>query len=282
MDEIKGSLIVIGGKELRNVKEQEILGEITRRACEAKGTLLLMTVAARDPEEAEGRYRQALGHDVRALHIRVRYEAFEDAAVQQLSEAAVVLLIGGDQLGITSQISDSPVHRALIESYHAGATIAGTSAGAAAMGAIMLVAGGTDETTETGALGLAPGLNLLPDTIIDTHFAERGRIGRLLGAVAENPQNTGLGIDENTALIVNRGSQLRAIGKGGIYVVDGSNVTYSHLSGKNVRGLPSVFDVRLHLLANGDEYDLTQKRPLVPREERDTNERALPLQPVRM
>src|SRR5690348_16170233 len=104
-------------------------------------------------------------------------------------------------------------------------TIAGTSAGAAAMPETMLVGGANDESNKISTLGMAPGLGLIQGVVVDSHFAERGRFGRLLGAVTQNPKNLGLGIDENTAIVLERGEGFRVLGAGAVYVFDGRNVS---------------------------------------------------------
>jgi cyanophycinase len=147
------------------------------------------------------------------------------------------------------------------EIYEAGGVIAGTSAGASAMSDTMLVRGSGDESYRIGDVDMAPGLGLLPNVIIDQHFAERGRMGRLLGAVAQNPRVLGIGIDENTAIVVEDEASFSVLGAGAVYVVDGSGITYSNIvEEKNDRPL-SLYDVRLHVLSSGDNFDLRERRP---------------------
>ena len=131
----------------------------------------------------------------------------------------------------------------------------------------MLISGVSDKTLEISAIGMAPGLRLLPDVVIDTHFAERGRIGRLVGAVAQNPANLGIGIDEDTAIIVNGEEDFLVIGSGGVYVVDGREISYSSLSEAKPIGAPSIFGVKLHILGEGDIFDLVAREPVFSGEE---------------
>jgi cyanophycinase len=98
--------------------------------------------------------------------------------------------------------------------------------------------------------------------VIDSHFAERGRIGRLLGAVAQNPANLGVGIDEDTAIIVERNNRFRVIGSGAVYVVDGATMTYSSLSEQTSEGILSIFDVKLHVLGSDDSFDIASREPI--------------------
>ncbi len=268
-DGVKGSLIIIGGHEQKE-GDTVILREVVRRAKEGKG-LVLVTVATNEPEGLAKDYKKAFAElglkSFDVLDIRTREEAHNQDNVRKVMKSSVVFFTGGDQLRITSQIGDSPIFRCLHDIFLEGGTIVGTSAGAAAMSGTMLVSGGGDETVEISAVGMAPGLRLLPDVVIDTHFAERGRIARLVGAVAQNPANLGIGIDEDTAILVERGEGFTVIGSGGVYVVDGRDITYSSLSEAKPVGSPSVFGVRLHILGEGDIFDLINRQPVLSREE---------------
>ncbi len=268
---VRGSLIIVGGHEEKdNEAERPILEEIAARAKRRKGNLLVVTVATQLPEEVAAEYRSVFRDlGVRALDvldIRSRDDAHDEAAVAKVRDASVVYFTGGDQLRITSQVGDSPVFQCLNEIYRRGATIAGTSAGAAAMSETMLVSGAGDESVEISALGMAPGLGFISGVVVDSHFAERGRFGRLLGAVAQNPRNIGLGIDEDTAIVVDRDERFRVLGSGAVYVVDGTGVSYSSQSERRAEGVLSNFDVKVHVLGDGDTYDLTQRCPTIPDE----------------
>lgn len=130
----------------------------------------------------------------------------------------------------------------------------------------MLVSGPGDESHHIAAVQMAPGLGFLPGVVVDSHFAERGRMGRLLGAVSQNPRNLGLGIDEDTAIIVEREQRFRVLGSGAVYVADGSAITYSSLSEQDPEGILRIHDVLLHVLGDGDHFDLTKRRPVVHEE----------------
>jgi cyanophycinase len=268
---VRGSLIIVGGHEEKdNEAERPILEEIATRAKRRKGNLVVVTVATQLPEEVAANYRavfRELGvRDLDVLDIRCRDDAHDEATVAKVRDASVVYFTGGDQLRITSQVGDSPVFQCLNEIYRRGATIAGTSAGAAAMSETMLVSGAGDESVEISALGMAPGLGFISGVVVDSHFAERGRFGRLLGAVAQNPKNIGLGIDEDTAIVVDGNGRFRVLGSGAVYVVDGTGVSYSSLSERRPEGVLSIFDVKVHVLGEGDSYDLTRRCPIMPDE----------------
>jgi cyanophycinase len=156
--------------------------------------------------------------------------------------------------------------------------IAGTSAGAAAMPTTMIVGGPSDESGRISALAMAPGLGLLDYVVIDSHFAERGRMGRLLGAVVQHPANLGVGIDENTAILVEDQKHFYVVGEGAVYVVDGSTISYSSLSEKHPEGVITMHDVKLHVLGKDECFDLIERRPVVSMQKKQelvgTNHRA--------
>lgn len=264
----RGNLIIIGGHEDREAKdEQTILKQVAQRAIDGNGRLALVTVASQEPEALIDTYVplfKKLGlKQVDVLDIRTREDAYSENNLGKMVDAEVIFFTGGDQLRITSQIGDSPIYRCMQERYHQGATIAGTSAGAAAMPETMLISGPGDESNRISALGMAPGLALISNVVIDSHFAQRGRMGRLLGAVSQNPRNLGLGIDEDTAILVETDNKFRVLGSGAVYVLDGSTVTYSSLSQENPEGILTIHNVKLHVLGENDCFDLVNRRPLL-------------------
>jgi cyanophycinase len=128
----------------------------------------------------------------------------------------------------------------------------------------MVIGGEGEASPGISALRMAPGLGLLEGVAVDSHFAERGRFGRLLGAVAQNPANLGLGLDEDTAVLVERGQRFRVLGSGAAYVLDGASIRYSSLSEAHPEGVLTIHGVTLHVLGKGDRFDLVQWRPLDP------------------
>lgn len=258
-----GVLIIIGGHEDRDPGgERVILREVARRVRGRK--LVLATVASHQPEGYFDDYRRAfedleLGELVE-LYLEDRCEAEAEAKLSVLDDAAGIFFSGGDQLRITSQVGDTPIERRVRELFDRGGVIAGTSAGATAMSETMLVRGSSAETHRIGDLHMAPGLGLIRNVIIDQHFAERGRFGRLLGAVAHNPRVLGIGIDEDTAAIV-EGNRLRVIGSGAVYIFDGQHVTHSNIAEARPERVLSLHDVRVHVLGTGDGFDLDARRP---------------------
>jgi cyanophycinase len=261
-----GPLIIIGGHEDKE-GERVILQEVARRL--DGGRLVLATVASHEPEGYFDSYQEAFAAlgigDLVELYVHDRAETLDPEKLRAFDNAAGVFFSGGDQLRISSQIGDTPIEQRVRELHARGGVIAGTSAGASVMSDTMLVKGASAESYRIGDLHMAPGLGLIRDVIIDQHFAERGRIGRLLGAVAHNPRVLGIGIDEDTAIIVERG-RFEVTGSGAVYVVDGSGITHSNIAEAQSECALSMYDVRLHVLSKGDEFDLDHRRPAeVPR-----------------
>lgn len=126
----------------------------------------------------------------------------------------------------------------------------------------MLVYGGDEQSHVIGgSVRMAPGLGLIGDVIIDQHFMERGRVGRLIGAVAQNPKNLGIGIDEETAIVVERGKDFYVVGSGAVYVIDGSEVSYSNIAEEDMNKTLSIYDIRIHMLSEDDRFDLVNRSP---------------------
>ena len=264
MTECGGPLIIIGGHEDKE-GDKRILKEIAARVGE--GRLVIATVASHQPDGYFEAYQQAFGalgvHNLVELYVHERGETLEQHAFEIFEDAVGIFFTGGDQLRISSQIGDTPVEKMVREIHRRGGLIAGTSAGASVMSETMLAKGSSQESHRIGDLHMAPGLGLVRDVIIDQHFAERGRIGRLLGAVAQNPRVLGIGIDEDSAIVL-EGAQFRVVGSGAVYIVDGSGVTHSNIAEASPERTLSMHDVRLHVLSDGDRFDLDHRPPRRP------------------
>lgn len=261
-DTPNGPLFAIGGHEDKEGRKV-ILDAIAKHV--AGGRLVIATVASHRPEGYFDNYCAAFGAlgvtDLVELYVSERGEAVDGEIGRALADAAGVFFTGGDQLRIVSQIGDTPIEAMVRDIHRRGGVIAGTSAGASVQGDTMLVAGSGSESHRIGDLHMAPGLALIPDVIIDQHFAERGRIGRLLGAVAHNPRLLGIGIDEDTAIRV-EGSTFEVLGSGGVTIVDAARVTRSNIAEAKPERVLSLYDVTLHALSAGDHFDLETRRPL--------------------
>lgn len=256
-----GTLVIIGGHEDHD-GERVILKEVAGLV--ADGRLVLATVASHEPEGYLERYQTSFGGlgigEVTELYVEDRLEAADPGKLEALRDAKAVFFSGGDQLRITSQIGGTPIFERIREIYREGGVIAGTSAGASMMSETMMVKGASGASFRNGDVRMAPGLGLLPNVIIDQHFAERGRIGRLIGAVSMNPRELGIGIDEDTAIVV-QGDRFRVIGSGAVYLVDASGVTHSNVAETGTSATLSIFGLRLHVLSAGDSFDLLTHQP---------------------
>jgi cyanophycinase len=261
MADRSGPLLIIGGHEDKDGDKVilETLAELLQG-----GKLVLATVASHEPDGYFDAYQQALEGlgvtDLVELYVHERSDSGGEEALAKLEGAAGIFFTGGDQLRISSQIGDTPIERRIHDIHRSGGVIAGTSAGAAVMSETMLVKGPSGESYRIGELHMAPGLGLMRDVIIDQHFAERGRYGRLLGAVAHNPRLLGVGIDEDTALLV-RGDEGRVLGAGAVYVVDGEQASHSNIAEARSERALSIFDVRMHVLSSGDRFHFPDRRP---------------------
>jgi cyanophycinase len=257
----RGPLIIIGGGEDKEGR-RVILREVAKHL--NGGKLVLATVASHEPEGYFEAYERAFADlgvtDLVELYVKDRAETLDPDKLRLFDGAAGVFFSGGDQLRISSQIGDTPIEQRVREIHERGGLLAGTSAGASVMSETMLVKGTSGESYKIGDLHMAPGLGLVRNVIIDQHFAERGRFGRLFGAVAHNPRELGIGIDEDTALVLEE-ERFEVIGSGCVYVVDGAGVTYSNIAEARPERALSMYDIRMHVLSSGDSFDLSLRRP---------------------
>jgi cyanophycinase len=268
----KGRLIVIGGHEDKR-GEKLILRKLAELVGEGK--LVVATIASGDPGGSFDVYRRLfrklgvrrVGH----LHIESRKQVLTEPNLEALEGATGVFFTGGAQLRLTTKLGGTALCERVMEIYGRGGVVAGTSAGASVLSETMLVSGNGDESNKIEAsLRLAPGLGLFEDAVIDQHFAERGRIGRLLGAVAQNPRMLGIGIDENTAIVVDGDRKFEVIGEGAVYVLDGFGISYTNVADEeeDEDRTMSVFDMRLHVLSQGDRFDLRTRAATAHRAKR--------------
>jgi cyanophycinase len=255
----KGTLIVIGGKEDKS-GDMVILKNIAEKVGRHK--LVLATIASQVPEEVWDDYKKIfkdLGvKNLEHFSITQHKEALDDANLEKFKDAHAVFFTGGDQLKITTKIGGTPVLESIHKIYKSGGLIIGTSAGAAIMGKTMLVGGEDGESHKVGNWMMSPGLGFVEDIIVDQHFAQRGRLGRLLGAIALNPSILGIGIDEDTAIVVHEGT-FKVLGTNAVYVVDGHDVSDTNISQAAANQTMSMHNVRLHVMAHEERYNLKKR-----------------------
>ena len=267
---IGGHLLVIGGAEDK-YNERRIL----RKFLELTGTdggetnVLIVPVASDFPEFAADIYVQAFRRlgiaNPRVLRATSRQDVFAADAEALFDGVNGVFITGGDQMRLVSLLGGTKFAQKLRQvATETNVVLAGTSAGAAGMSTSMIVRGDATPHPHKNSVRLSPGLGFLKNIIIDQHFTERGRISRLITAVAYNPYNLGIGIDENTAIILDNEGVLEVFGEGSVTVVDGSQITYNEIAEVDDFQSFSVCGVQLHILGNGLIYDYFGRTPLQP------------------
>lgn len=272
---IGGHLLVIGGAEDK-YNERRILKKFLSLAGEDKAEILIVPVASDFPEFAADVYTQAF-RNLGVAHPRVlRATSRQDivnADVEKLLDGVTgVFMTGGDQMRLVSLLGGTKLAekiRKLVR--ETNVVLAGTSAGAAAMSTSMIVRGEPSSHPHKNAVRLSPGLGFLKNIIIDQHFSERGRISRLITAVSFNPYNLGIGIDENTAIILDGKGILEVFGQGSTTIVDGSQITFNEIAEVADNESFSICGVQFHVLRDGLIYNYLDRHPIQP-----TNEFLLP------
>lgn len=264
---IIGPLVIVGGHEDK-FGHPEILERIATLAHQQHPDLPLavVTTASHQGSLSFATYHNAFrqfGLEVFPLRIDSRQEAQLLYTSQMLTQASGIFFTGGDQLRITSVLGGTSFHHALMEAWSRGLVVAGTSAGASMMSGTMIVAGDAEQTPARNAVNMARGMGLWEDAVIDQHFSQRGRIGRLLAAVAQNPQTLGVGIDENTAAIVELNNhRLTVWGEGTVLVVDGQKTTMNNASEAQPGEPLTLTHIVVHVLSRGYGLDLDQREPI--------------------
>lgn len=253
-----GRLLVIGGGENRTCGTGP-LKEFVALSGERRSRIVVVTTATGVPEEVTAEYAMVFSRlgvsSVTELRLAGRTTADDPASLTMLEQATGVLISGGDQSRLSMLVGSKTnvlLHRRLRRD---GLVIAGTSAGATALGRWMILGGDGGAVTRS-SVRIGPGLDLLGNVLIDMHFAERGRLPRLLSGIALDVRYLGVGIDEDTAIVVD-GDRFEVIGSGVVTVVDADRATVAHAANNPM----ALFDVRLHLLPAGCRFDLDQRKP---------------------
>jgi len=258
------NLVIIGGAEDKT-GPCTILAEVVRRAG-GRSARIAVIPAASELAETGADYAtvfERLGAErVDILDVSSREHAHAPEHEDVVAAATAVFLTGGDQVRLMNRIGGTPLDRALHRRVEEGMVVAGTSAGAAVMSGTMIADGDADRV-QANAVRTAPGLELLPGVVIDQHFAQRGRIGRLLAVVALYPHFLGVGIDEDTALLV-RGHHARVLGRGSVTILDAGSATLNDATEVPPTARISLAGVTLHSLASGREFELMERRSLAP------------------
>ncbi|HEU4527552.1 MAG TPA: cyanophycinase [Actinomycetota bacterium] len=272
-----GPVMVIGGAEDK-LRHKAILSRFARFAGGADGHVVVVSTASSLGEEATGRYRELLEGlgiaRVSGLRPEERAEANAPEVAKLLADATGVFLTGGNQSRLTQVVGGTRLADALLLAHDRGAVLAGTSAGASAMASHMVAYGRSGPTPKHRMVQLSAGLGVIQNVVIDQHFEQRSRVGRLLALVAQSPALLGIGVDEDTCAIVHPDRTLEVVGKGAVTIVDGSHIKTDAFRGKGYRPL-MVSGAVLHSLPAGYWFDLRGRTLLAePRalEQREASE----------
>lgn len=280
--EVKGILIPIGGNEDKGIVNGKgdayrmdfvgdgILSHVVKQAGGLNAKIVVIPAASSIPEEIAQNYLDAFKKlgctNVHILQILERSDSEKPEAIALINTANGVLFTGGDQSKIVKKIFDSTIHHIMMERFiNEPFVIAGTSAGAMCMSQEMITGGNDIDSFRKGTVAMGTGMGFIPELIIDSHFIRRGRFGRLTEAVAKFPHLVGVGLAEDTGLIIQSKKEFQVIGSGMAIIIDARKAThnYQHILHE---GTPmSVVDLRTHILSNGDRFEInTRKIKVLP------------------
>lgn len=263
--ENKRQLVIIGGAEDKE-GDSQILREFIRRAGGTKANIVIMTAATELPREVGENYIRVFerlgAESVRIVDTETRDDASSSTALEAVAKATGIFFTGGDQARITSILKGTELDKAIHGRAAEGIVIGGTSAGAAVMPDKMIVVGDSETNPRLEIVEMGPGLGFLPGVVIDQHFSERGRLGRLITALIREPVVLGFGIDENTAMVVTD-NQIEIIGQGSVTIVDESESTYNNMDEILRDEALAICGAKLHILPHGFKFDLKTRKPIL-------------------
>ena len=271
---VKGKLIPIGGNEDKGLEESEnytldfiedsILSHVVREAGGHDANIVIVPTASSIPVEVADNYLHGFNKlgctNLHVLDIRKKNQSESKSAIKLIEQADAVMFSGGDQSKIVKYIGGTAVHKILHERYvNEAFVIAGTSAGAMVMSKEMISGGSSQEALVKGAVKMRDGMDFISDLVIDTHFIKRGRFGRLAEAMARHPHLLGLGLAEDTGIIISNGNDFRVIGSGMVVLYDPSHLTHN-----NHKVLPegtpiSMSNLVVHILAEHDCFTIDNR-----------------------
>jgi cyanophycinase len=264
LSEARGKLVVIGGAEDRE-GDCLILKEFVRLARGDKARIVVMTVATDHPQEVGAEYKKIFKRlgaaDVKVVDVSSREDTESSKAMAAIEEATGLFFTGGDQLHITALLGGTEMDRIIKTRFGKGLVLGGTSAGAAMMSNSMMLGGESETNPRFGSVEIGPGMDFIMGTLIDTHFSQRGRHGRLITATAHYPQDMGIGIDEDTAIVV-AGNEFEVIGSGAVTIIDAGGITHTNLHELQKDEGLELHNVRVHILPGGARFSLSERKPL--------------------
>lgn len=271
-----GRLIAIGGHEDKE-NDARILKKFVQLVKGKNASIVVMTVATDHPRKTGNKMTEVFerlgAKKVSTVDVSERADAERGKNLELIEKATGIYFTGGDQIHITSLLGGTRLQKILHERYEKNLLIAGTSAGAAMMGNSMILDGDGEENPRMRGVEIGPGMDLIIGAIIDPHFSERGRHGRLLAAVAHYPQDLGIGIDENTAVIIQK-VEFEVIGEGAVTVIDGGAMTFTNAPDVGRNENLALADVKIHILPEGYKFNLQERRVIVPPKTKSRSKKA--------
>jgi cyanophycinase len=261
----RGPIVPIGGAE-DHIRDLEILRRFVD-ACGGKRAKIAIVPTASEREDTGRRYEdvfRSLGaRGAKIFDFEDRQDGERDSWIDGLGESSGIFLTGGNQLRLSAVLGGTSAARAIRRLNASGVPVAGTSAGAAFLSEHMIAFGDEGATPRAAMVTLAPGLGLTNRVVVDQHFRQRDRLGRLLTALAYNPFAVGLGLDENTAAFIDADNAFEVVGTGGVTIVDPGELEHTSIDAVK-RGEPvSIVGVRLHVLVAGGVFDLESRKATV-------------------
>ncbi|MDC8002108.1 cyanophycinase [Aequorivita todarodis] len=272
---VKGTLIPIGGNEDKGNGENErytleyiqrgILSRVVRESGGVDATIIVIPTASSIPVEVSENYLDAFNKlgckNVHIMDIRSREEAENPDFLNLMKKADCVMFSGGDQSKIVRYIGGTALDAIIKDKYENEAfVIAGTSAGAMCMSEEMITGGGVQEAFTKGAVTMGQGMGFIPNFIIDSHFIRRGRFGRLAEAVARFPMKIGIGLAEDTGLVIKNRNNCEVIGSGMVILFDPRRLIHNNREAIPEGSPMSITNLKVHILAHGDKLDIKEKR----------------------
>ncbi|MBD0314753.1 MAG: cyanophycinase [Microcoleus sp. T3-bin5] len=264
-NENQGKLLIIGGAEDKE-GDCKILREFLRCAGGTKAHIVIMTAATSLPGEVGDNYIRVFerlgAEDVRVVDTQTPEEARNPEYLEAIEQATGVFFTGGDQARIISCLKDTKLDAAIHKRYAEGIIVGGTSAGAAMMPDMMIIEGDSETNPRVDVVAMGPGMGFLPGVVIDQHFAQRGRLGRLVSALLLQPAVLGFGIDENTAILVS-GDEFEVIGESAVTVIDESEKLHDNIDGLLKDEALAICGAKLHILPHGYRFNLKTRQPVL-------------------
>jgi cyanophycinase len=272
---IKGTLIPIGGNEDKGMGENEmytleflkegILSHVVRESGGKKARIVVIPTASSIPKEVGENYLHAFDKlgckHVEVIHIKSRDDSDKKAFIKLIEEANCVMFSGGDQSNIVNRIGGTRMHEILLDRYrNEDFVIAGTSAGAMCMSKEMIAGGSSTESLFKGAVRMRDGMGFVPELIIDSHFIQRGRFGRLAEAVAKFPKLIGVGLAEDTGIVIKNCNDFKVIGSGMVVIFDGSTLSHNNEEILEMGTPMSMGNLVVHILSNSDQFVINERK----------------------